>query len=576
MIKHTDNRQNLQKIAELRNCNVEQARAFCERVQELCEPKPSFAVIAQALGKSAQSTSCSEQDIARAAQELASTQRAKSASKRPGFNREPVRPQILPVPESTNRTMAVPAQSASRAGSLPSLAGRAAISQPISDVATADPGPDPTNPESSYAYELMKGSTPCIFVTGKAGTGKSYLLRYFVEKTAKRVVLLAPTGVAALNIGGQTIHSFFGFPPQLINEDEITLAPAARRQLYRQVDTIVIDEVSMVNANLMDAIDTFMRINGRDETKPFGGAQVILFGDLFQLPPVVSDKASQEFFAFHYASPFFFDAKVFRDLPIRTVELQKNYRQKDARFIELLNAIRVNQLSDQHREWLNAQYDPAFQPPDSQFFMTLTTTNYRADEINARKLAELRATMYSFEADIEGTFEKNAFPTDVILSLKQGAQVIFVKNDNSNRWVNGTLGRVTGLDKDWVEVEVVSDNHPYIYRIERETWTKLKYKFNPYTGRITTEIVGKFTQYPLRLAWAITIHKSQGQTYDRAMIDLTGGAFEAGQVYVALSRCRSLEGIVLKTEIWRNDVLKANSRVVEFARQMEQERLALA
>lgn len=545
MIKSSDNRQNLQKIAQLRQCSIEDARAFCERVQVLCVRMPSFRVITQALQKCGRdSANCSEQVVANMVQELMGIKEVRPAPASQPIQRPTPRPTATPSVTPAVRPSLQPPRVTVSPSQTFQTRRQLDEHRPSPMPVISDIGPDPENPEVCRAYEMMMGSAPCIFITGKAGTGKSYLLRYFVERTPKRVVLLAPTGVAALNIGGQTIHSFFWFPPQLINEDEITLAPSSRRQLYRQVDTIIIDEISMVNANLMDAIDKFMRINGRDETKPFGGAQVILFGDLFQLPPPISDKASQEFFAFHYASPFFFDAKVFRECPIRPVELQKNYRQKDARFIELLNAIRVNQLSDQHREWLNARYDPGFQPPDSQFFMTLTTTNARADDINARKLAALRSTEFTYEADIEGAFNKNTekgneknnnFPADTVLRLKQGAQVIFVKNDNNKRWVNGTLGRVTGLDKDWIEVEVVSDNHPYIYRIERETWTKLKYMFNPYTGRITTEIVGKFTQYPLRLAWAITIHKSQGQTYDRAMIDLAGGAFEAGQVYVALT-----------------------------------------
>lgn len=432
------------------------------------------------------------------------------------------------------------------------------------DITQEDVGPDPENPESKHAYELMQGASSCIFITGKAGTGKSHLLRHFIQKTKKRAVLLAPTGLAALNIGGQTIHSFFHFPPHIINLDDITLV--RERELYRRVDTIVIDEVSMVNANLMDAIDVFMRKNGRDSSKPFGGAQIILFGDLFQLPPIITSRADNEFFSFHYASVFFFDARVFRELPIQVVELQKNYRQNDRAFIELLNAVRTNQLSDSQQVFLNSRYNPTYVPPDNDFFITLTTTNQRADTINTSKLRSLCTEEYAYTGEIEGKFD--SFPTDSTLKLRKGAQVMFARNDTNKRWVNGTFGRVAGLDKGHIEVEVPSNGYLYTYRVEKETWEKLRYKFSPDTGRIATEVIGKFTQYPIKLAWAITIHKSQGQTFDKIIIDLTGGAFEHGQVYVALSRCRTLEGMVLKTEIWRNDILKVQSRVIEFMSQI--------
>lgn len=428
------------------------------------------------------------------------------------------------------------------------------------DITHEDVGPDPNNPESKHAYELMQGDEPCIFVTGKAGTGKSYLLKYFIQKTQKRAVLLAPTGLAALNIGGQTIHSFFRFPPHIINLQDIHLVH--ERELYRRVDTIVIDEVSMVNANLMDAINVFMRKNGRDSSKPFGGAQIILFGDLFQLPPVITNQEDNKFFSFHYASVFFFDAEVFKELPIKIVELQKNYRQQDQAFIELLNAVRTNQLSDDQQKLLNSRYNPTYIPQDDDLFIILTTINNRANSINTERLHSLHTEEYTYTGEIEGEFKD--FPTNQDLKLKKGAQVMFVKNDTNKRWVNGTFGRVANLDENHIEVEVLSNGHSYTYRVERETWERLRYKFDPNTGRITTEVIGKFTQYPIKLAWAITIHKSQGQTFDRIIIDLTGGAFEHGQVYVALSRCRTLEGIILKTEIWRNDILKVQSRVIEF------------
>lgn len=471
-------------------------------------------------------------------------------------NIEPALRRDIPAPEAIAATASVPTE--------PTGLEPTGVEPTVTD---ADLGPDPENPEVCRAYAEMQGDAPCVFVTGKAGTGKSYLLQYFAEKTPKRAVIVAPTGIAALNVGGQTIHSFFRLPPTLINLGDIAVMRSAKaRELYRRIDTLIIDEVSMLNANVMDAIDLFMRYNGRDNRKPFGGAQVIFFGDLYQLPPVISGAAESQFFAYHYPSPFFFDAHVFRELTLPVVELQQNYRQTDRVFIEILNEVRAGALSADHQQLLNARYAPDFEAPEGDLFVTLTTTNATATRINQTRLAALPGREYAYAAAIEGDFNQRTLPADTNLRLRCGAQVIFLRNDSAGRWVNGTLGRVTRLTADAIHVEILSDGRPYTYRVERETWEQKRYRFSPGTGRISQEVVGKFTQVPLRLAWAMTIHKSQGQTYDHVIIDLTGGAFEHGQVYVALSRCRRLEGIVLKTEIWRNDVLKVHSRILEFSR----------
>jgi hypothetical protein len=428
------------------------------------------------------------------------------------------------------------------------------------------PGPDPENPDAEKAFQLLQGREPCVFVTGRAGTGKSYLLRYFARKTKKRFVLLAPTGLAALNVGGQTIHSFFMFPWGLLNRGDVKQVwDSNKRQLIRKVDTFVIDEVSMVNANLMDAIDEFLRLNGRDARKPFGGAQVVLFGDPYQLPPVLSREDEAKFMEYHYRSPFFWDAKVFEQLPITVVELRKNYRQKELEFIDVLNGIRLGELAEEHQALLNARCDPGFETDPGEIRPWLTTTNARAAQINAARLARLPGPEHVFAATFSGkAFDGENLPAEAELKLRPGAQVLFVKNDAQDRWVNGTFGRVVTLAKDVVEVEVALNGFAHTYRVEPETWESRKYTFDPKTEKITSEVVGKFTQYPLRPAWAITIHKSQGQTLERIVVDLGRGAFEHGQVYVALSRCPTLEGITLATEIWPNDVLKVSGHVREF------------
>ncbi|MFN3561620.1 MAG: ATP-dependent RecD-like DNA helicase [Chloroherpetonaceae bacterium] len=416
-------------------------------------------------------------------------------------------------------------------------------------------------PEFLDAYNLMEHSSDCLFITGSAGTGKSTLLNYFRENTSKNVVVLAPTGIAALNVGGQTIHSFFKFPLGVVTSKNI---PKPRqRELYQAIDTIVIDEISMVRADIIDGIDYFMRQNGRDKKKPFGGVQMIFMGDLFQLPPVVSGDDEQSLLQSFYQTPYFFSATVFEKVFLRIIRLTKIFRQSNTDFIELLQAIRTNQVTPFHLEQLNARVQPHFKPTEQDFYITLTTRNDTANATNAERLASLKASPKSFTGSIEGNFDRKLLPADEHLTLKVGAQVMFVKNDPYKRWVNGTIGKVREILPNAVKVEVEEDGLRKIRTAERVDWEILKYDFDPQSKQIFSEPAGVFTQFPLRLAWAVTIHKSQGKTFDKVMIDLGQGAFAHGQLYVALSRCRSLEGIVLKSPVRPRDVI-VDKRIVEF------------
>ncbi len=411
--------------------------------------------------------------------------------------------------------------------------------------------------ESERAYKLMMTpSNNCVFVTGKAGTGKSYLLRYFKEHTTKSVVFLAPTGIAALNVGGQTIHSFFKFPPGTINRDDIKRV--RDRKIYEKLDTIVIDEVSMVRADMMDHIDKFLRENGRDPDSPFGGVQMIFFGDLYQLPPVIgSDENENKFLSTYYASPYFFDAKVFDNVKVNMVELNKVYRQKDPQFLETLNVVRLGNVTSKHISFINQRYSPNFVPPATEEYLTLTPNNKLANQINDQALTRLPYSPQLYTGIISGDFKKlkKNLPTEIDLVLKKDAQVMFVKNDIGGRWVNGTLGKIHSLEEGvYIEVKSESDGQKYIYPVEQEKWDFLRYRFDHETGRIQAEVVASFSQYPVKLAWAFTIHKSQGLTLDKMILDIGNGAFAYGQTYVALSRCKTFEGIRLRRRLRPTDI----------------------
>jgi len=420
------------------------------------------------------------------------------------------------------------------------------------------------NDRFRHALALMEEADRSLFVTGKAGTGKSTLLSHFCASTEKKPVVLAPTGVAALNVKGQTIHKFFHFyidvTPEKIRKKQ---TKPRNPKLYKKLKTIIIDEVSMVRADLLDCIDVFLRMYGPDAAKPFGGVQMIFVGDLYQLPPVVSSP-EREIFTTHYKTPYFFSAHVLCDSDLEIVELEKVYRQKDQDFVDLLNRIRNNSVEEPDIDHLNKRFQPGYEPSGNEFYINLTTTNQKADEINERHLAALKGKVHTASAAISGDFGKEYYPTATELKFKTGAQIMLVNNDQQKRWVNGSIGIIEALKKDeddapYLEVRLQDDKE--VVAVYPFTWEV--YKFGIADGMLVSEPVGTFTQFPFRLAWAVTIHKSQGKTFDRVIIDIDRGTFVAGQMYVALSRCTSFEGIVLKTRIQKNHI-RTDFRIFDF------------
>lgn len=411
------------------------------------------------------------------------------------------------------------------------------------------------NVEFLGAFDLLENTRDPVFVSGKAGTGKSTLLKYFRKNTLKNVVVLAPTGVAAINVSGQTIHSFFGLPPRLIQKDNIHRR--RNNKVIKNLDMVIIDEVSMVRADLMDGIDYALRLNRNEMEKPFGGVQMVFFGDLFQLPPVVERDAAA-ILAQSYESPYFFNAKVFEQLKLRYIELSKIYRQSDAKFINILNQIRCKEHTEEELEVLNQRVRTKV-PQDLSHCVILTTTNHRANVINEQRLESLNTEELNYDAVTTGDFDISAYPTESRLRLKRGAQIILIKNDPEKRWVNGTIAEISAVFPEHIEVLIGND----VYEVTRVTWEKIQYEYNEAEAKIEEEVTGTFEQYPIKLAWAITIHKSQGQTFDNVIIDLGYGAFTHGQVYVALSRCRSLEGIILKRQVYESDII-FDERIYQF------------
>ena len=408
------------------------------------------------------------------------------------------------------------------------------------------------NSQQKEILQGMEDTLDHLFITGRAGTGKTTLLHEFVATTAKSVAVCAPTGVAALAIGGQTIHSLLRLPLGIIGDRELGFIPKESLAVLANLDALVIDEVSMVSADVLDAIDRRLRQAKRRRNSPFGGIQMIMFGDPYQLSPVVSGQAEKAYFQDHYRSPWFFDAKVWSETEMTTFELDTIHRQADGEFRSVLNALREGRMDPEMGRMLNER---GMREPDDPELITLTTTNASVTKINSIALERLEGKGKIAHADIEGDFgSTSAYPADEQLVLKPGARVMFLRNDTAGpdgpRFVNGTIGTVTKIT-DTVTVDVDGEG----VLVEPVTWEKIRYEYSPATKTISHDVVAEFTQFPLRLAWAVTIHKAQGKTLDAAVIDLGQRAFAPGQTYVAFSRLTSLDGLYLKRPLSPSDII---------------------
>ena len=432
---------------------------------------------------------------------------------------------------------------------------------------------DTTDTQFRNALNLVQFTSNSVFLTGKAGTGKSTFLKYVCAHTKKQYVVLAPTGIAAINAGGSTLHSFFKLPFHPLVPDDPRYAGRKIRdflkynkehcKLLKSVELIIIDEISMVRADIIDFIDRILRIYSGNMRLPFGGKQMLLVGDIFQLEPVVT-RDERDILTRFYETPYFFSAHVFREMRLVSIELTRVYRQTEQAFVSILDHIRTNSLSDADLQLLNMRCQPADVATDG-LCITLAARRDTVDSINQRNLAALDGEALTFHGQIQGEFPENSLPTLLDLDLKVGAQVIFIKNDMDKRWVNGTLGVVEGIDEDGTCLYIATDDGNH-YDVERAQWENVRYTYNEREKKIEEEQLGVFIQFPVRLAWAITIHKSQGLTFNRVNIDFSGGVFAGGQSYVALSRCRTLDGLTLTQPLRRTDVF-VNPNVVTFSRQ---------
>jgi GTPase SAR1 family protein len=432
--------------------------------------------------------------------------------------------------------------------------------------------PMENNPELQLAWQFIENTGTHLFLTGKAGTGKTTFLRRLKEQSPKRMVILAPTGIAAINAGGVTIHSFFQLsfapfvPETTFNSSQTHYRfSKEKRNIIRSMDLLVIDEISMVRADLLDAIDSALR-RYRDREKPFGGVQLLMIGDLQQLAPVVKEN-EWEMLKNYYETPYFFASRALRETVYMTIELKTVYRQSDTFFLSLLNKIRENQADDEVLNELNRRYQPGFRPRKEEGYIRLTTHNYQAQKVNDNELASLPGQTYSFRAEIDGTFPEYLYPADEVLTIKAGAQIMFLKNDPSSekRYYNGMIGEVAAVNDAGMIVRGKDNGDEF--QLLPEEWGNYKYVLNEETKEITEEIEGTFRQYPIRLAWAITIHKSQGLTFERAIIDARN-SFAHGQTYVALSRCKTLEGMVLESPL-RREAIISDSTVDDFTKEVE-------
>lgn len=438
---------------------------------------------------------------------------------------------------------------------------------------------DKDNIEFNNAAEFIRHTDKLVYLTGKAGTGKTTFLKYIKETTDKNTVILAPTGVAAINAGGDTIHSFFQIPfgPFVPNDSRLRTRATdeenketvytsfryrkEKRQIIENLELLIIDEISMVRADVLDVVDRLLKVYRNKPHLPFGGVQVILIGDTFQLPPI-ADREQWTILSQFYKTPFFFSSKIIEENTPVYIELKKIYRQSDQNFIDLLNRVRINQVSGKDLSVLNAKYDPTFSGDGSDYII-LATHNRIVDETNDKKLNQLKTDAFIYSAKVTGTFPEKHKPTDHHLKLKAGAQIMFIKNDTTEAkaYYNGKIGKIKELEE--ASIIVVFDDASEV-EIERGVWYNIRYSYNKEQRKIVEEVVGTFEQFPIRLAWAVTVHKSQGLTFEKVIADL-GAAFAPGQVYVALSRCTSFSGLVLKTQI-HNHAIKTDPRVIEFAK----------